>query len=240
MVEIPVADAKNGVPTKRGGVRTPFLASDMKTLSTKFLFALFGLILFAGCGRAATVTPAPTLTTIPPTGTPQTGLSFNVVDAASIVNYEATLQIGGAKIGGTFAIRGQTVRAIPDDTGKYLLEIDIRFDGSSVTGANDLIVSALKSNLEVDKYPYGQFIAKSATAVALSDQPTLVTFEGTLEVHGVQRPFTLPTQVTLVGGKISATGTTTLDLLDYKVNVPTAIMKSQIAFTAKVSAEQTP
>ncbi len=206
----------------------------------KRFFAILILLFLAGCGPSATATPAPTLTPIPPTGTPVTGRLFTVSSTLSIVNYEATLQLGGAKIGGTFAINGQTIKAIPDSDGKYLLEIDIQFVGNSVTGANDLVVSALKSNLEVDKYPYGRFLAKSKEAIALGETPVQTILEGTLEVHGVQRSASLPVQITLIKNQLAATGSTSVDLIDYKVNVPTAIMKSQITFTAKVTGEEKP
>jgi polyisoprenoid-binding protein YceI len=206
-------------------------------------FALVLLVITVGCGTSATATPAPTLTalpTIPPTGTPIPSRLFNVTDNLSILNYEAVLQLGGAKIGGTFAVKGLTIKATPDTTGKYNLDVDIRFDGNSVTGANDLVVSALKSNLEVDKYPYGRFLATSKMAIALGETPVDVVLDGTLELHGVQRPFTLPVTITVTKAQLVAQGTTSLDLTDFKVNVPTAIMKSQISFTAKITAEETP
>lgn len=206
----------------------------------KIFFAILILLFLTGCGTSATATPAPTLTAIPPTGTPVTGRLFTVSSTLSIVNYEATLQLGGAKIGGTFAINGQTIKAIPDSDGKYLLEIDIQFVGNSVTGANDLVVSALKSNLKVDKYPYGRFLAKSKEAITLGETPVQTILEGTLEVHGVQRSASLPVQITLIKNQLAATGSTSVDLIDYKVNVPTAIMKSQITFTAKVTGEEKP
>jgi polyisoprenoid-binding protein YceI len=197
----------------------------------------------AGCGSAATATPAPTLTAIPPTGTaaPQTR-TFNVLDSESIINYVATLQLGGAQIGGSFKTQGQSITAIPEKDA-YTLKLDIVFDGNSVTGANDLVVNALKGNLEVDKFPYGRFTATTADPIDLEKAQTVATkAQGTLELHGVQRPFILPVNITINASahKLRIQGSTSLDLLDYKVNVPTAFLKSEISFSADVVAIEAP
>ncbi len=207
-------------------------------LYRKLIFVV--LLLLSACGGAsATSTPAPTLTPIPATGTPVPDVRlFTVIDAQSIINYDATLTLGGLKIGGTFAIKGKTIKLVPQKDG-FQLDIDIQIDGNSVTGANSLVVDALKRNLESDKFPYGHFLAVSQDLLKTGSTTLQTTAVGTVELHGQTRPISMPITLTLTGYQLKASGATTLDLSDFSVNVPTAIMKSVIAFKADLTAEET-
>lgn len=196
--------------------------------------------ILCGCGVAATVTPPPTVTPTLPTNTPAPlERIFGVVTDRSIINYEATLQIGNAKIGGTFAVKGDTLKAVPASPGGYQLTVDVILDGTTITGANDLVVNALKSNLEVDKYPTGHFVGMTQTPVTLlPDSSTETLVVGTLELHGVSRPISIPITLTFKDGVIGAKGTTAIDLTDFKVVVPTAILKSTIDFSVQITARE--
>jgi polyisoprenoid-binding protein YceI len=214
--------------------RTYAGSSLMKSLV--FIIACF--LLLSACSTGATATPAPTLTPLPMLGTPiPEARVFSIRDDQSIVNYEATLTLGGLKIGGTFGVRGNQVRLIPGPGGDRV-SVDLQLDGNAVTGANGLIVEALKSNLETRKFPYGRFVAASVQPMPISETAVSVPLEGTLELHGQIRPVAMPVTLSVSGKTLKATAATALDLFDYGVNVPTAVMKSMIVFKADITAEE--
>lgn len=205
----------------------------------KRALSVIGLLFMTACAASATSTPAPTLTAIPATGTAAPNARvFTIDDSQSIINYEATLTIGGLKIGGTFAIKGKTITLMPEKDGTRL-QIDIGIDGNSVTGANGLVVDALKRNMETDKFPYGHFAAVSQDVFTLGDTPIQTTAVGTVELHGQTHPIQMPITFSIVAGKLTASGATTLELTDFGVNVPTAVMKSVISFKADLVAQET-
>jgi polyisoprenoid-binding protein YceI len=109
-----------------------------------------------------------------------------------------------------------------------------------VTAVNGLVRDALRSNLEVDKYPFGHFVADSREIVKPGSQSTTITASGTLELHGRTRTVEIPVTVTLDASKLTATLETSVDLLDYEVNVPTALMNSKVTFKAAIVAVQVP
>ncbi len=195
-------------------------------------------LLLNACGSTLTPTPAPTLTTIPDTpGAPNADSRLFNVQPSSLIHYQATLALGGLHMDGTFGINGKTVRLVPE-TGGYRLVIDVQLDGNAITGANSLVVNALKANLETDKFPYGHFSAASKDVLNITQTLIKTDLIGTLELHGQTRPIELPISFTLMDGKITASGVTTLDLQDFGVQVPTAIMKSVITFTVDLTAQE--
>ncbi len=209
-------------------------------INRRFARACLLVCLFAlsACGASPTVTPAPTLTPAPATGTAAPNArTFSVLDNQSIINYEATLTLGGLKIGGTFGIKGKTITLVPEKDGMRLL-IDIQIDGNSVTGANGLVVDALKKNMETNKFPYGHFIATAKDLLTPGEMPSQTTAVGTVELHGQTRPIEMPITVKLVNNKIIASGATNVELLDFGIYVPTSIMKTVISFKADLNAQE--
>ena len=197
------------------------------------LAALTGLLISA-CGATVTSTPLPTLTpTVAATEIPQTP-TYAIDNAGSVINYVATGPFN-ISFPGTFSMKGNTVRLVPEGDG-YRLKLDGVIDGESVTAVNGLVRDALRGNLELDKYPYGYFIADSKEIVKPGPTPTQFTASGTLQLHGRTRTVELALTVTLKDGKLTLTGETGLDLLDYEVKVPTAVMNSKITFKANIVA----
>ncbi|MBX3063224.1 MAG: YceI family protein [Anaerolineae bacterium] len=192
----------------------------------------------ASCAAQPTTTPQPTLTpTIPATPAPQM-YNYAIDPAASVIDY---LAIGAFNIQmpGTFKLFGNTILIVPEN-GKYRVKADVLIDGNSVTAINGIVRDALMNNLEVSKYPTARVILDSLELVEpdasgnLAD--TAVTLSGTLDLHGVTRNITIPVTLKITNGVLSAIGETKLDLLDHKVNVPTAIMNSTITFKANLKA----
>jgi polyisoprenoid-binding protein YceI len=201
--------------------------------------SLIGLALvICACGVRVTSTPLPTLTpTVPATDASQIP-SYTIDDKQSIINYVATGPLN-ISLPGTFRTQGKTVLLVPEGES-YRIKIDTLIDGNSVTAVNGIVRDALRSNLEVDKYPFGHFIADSKEIVKLGPKPTTFTASGTLELHGHTRTVEIPISATLDGAKMTATLETSVDLLDYEVNVPTAIMNSKVTFKAAIVAVQAP
>jgi hypothetical protein len=79
-------------------------------------------------------------------------------------------------------------------------------------------------------------IADSKEILKPGATPIPFTASGTLQLHGRTRTVELTLIVTLADGKLTLSGETGLDLLDYAVNVPTAVMNSKITFKANIVA----
>jgi polyisoprenoid-binding protein YceI len=202
-------------------------------------FAFIGgclLWLIAGCAARPTPTPQPTLTPTPPATTvPQTP-RYQIDPAASIIRYQATGALN-LQLPGTFGVTGDAIILVPEG-GAYRVKLDVVIDGTSVTAVNGLVRDALYNNLEVNKYPTARVVADSVELVTLTDGPIPFTASGTLTLHGVTRTIQLPIIMTISDGVLTANGETTLDLLDYAVNVPTAVMSSTITFKAEIRATE--
>jgi polyisoprenoid-binding protein YceI len=199
-----------------------------------------GLILLSlvasACGIRVASTPLPTLTpTTSVTEAPQIP-TYIIDNRQSIIDYIATGPLN-ITIPGTFSLKGHSVRLVPEGDG-YRIKIDALIDGNSVTAVNGLVRDALRASLEVDKYPFGRFIADSKEIVRPAAMPMPFTAAGTVELHGRTRTVEIPITITITDGKLTATLETRLDLLDYEVNVPTAIMSSKVTFKAAIVALQ--
>jgi polyisoprenoid-binding protein YceI len=196
------------------------------------LFSLLMTGLLAiGCAARPTPTAAPTLTPTAATEAPDFP-RYAIQPQRSIINYLATGALN-LQLPGTFGVIGNDVQLVPEGDG-YRVKIDVVIDGKSVTAVNDLIRSVLVINLEVDRFPTARFVADSVELIALSDGAIPFTASGTLTLHGQVRSIRMPIRMTVIDGLLTATGETRLDLLDYGVNVPTAIMNSTITFKATI------
>jgi polyisoprenoid-binding protein YceI len=198
----------------------------------RYRWLLFSLVFLSACGAATpTPTPAPTLTAIPTT---VNNVVFQLQNDKSIIDYVAYGALS-INLPGTFALNGRSIQFVPDKDG-YRIKMDVVIDGASVTAVNDLVKNALKGNLEVDKYPNGYFEADSAEIIKYDQQSYDITAAGTLTLHGQTRNVQMPIHVVLQNNSLKATGQMDLNLLDYNVNVPTAVMDSKVTFKATIVA----
>lgn len=200
--------------------------------------AILSALMLAAC-NPATPTPPPTATaTSAPTATPAPNEQrYGIDPKTSIIDYMASGALG-IQFPGTFSILGDEIKLIPDGDG-YQIKVTVLIDGKSVTAVNDLVKGALTANLEVDKYPTATFIAAATTPIQLMAGTQQVIAKGELTLHGETRVIEMPIAVTISGDaldQIAIVGETKLDLLDYKVNVPTAILSSTITFKASLVA----
>jgi polyisoprenoid-binding protein YceI len=210
--------------------------------------AIFMLLLMVGLAGAAALVPLlaggerpaqsptflPTATPVPQRPT------YDIDPAKSVITYTATGPLG-VTFPGTFSFKSGTI-TLTDDAARPTLRIDAVIDGKSITAVNDLVLAALRSNLEVEKYPEGRFAAASVAPLALRDGAGTLNFvaKGELSLHGQTRPATMPFTLTIDPTQLSADGQMQLDLLDYKVFVPTAVMNSRVTFRAQVVARRRP
>ena len=76
--------------------------------------------------------------------------------------------------------------------------------------------------LHPDQYPDITFQSTNVTAKGLGGDRYDVKISGNLTLHGVTRPITIPTTVTLRGGTLRAIGKFSIDRDDYKVKATSA------------------
>ncbi|MCU0447309.1 MAG: YceI family protein [Microscillaceae bacterium] len=77
--------------------------------------------------------------------------------------------------------------------------------------------------MEVDKYPETTFVGKIKQKLDFKNKaPQKVMVEGTLGMHGVSRPRTIPATMTLEGDKIRVISDFMVKASDHKIDIPSA------------------
>lgn len=205
------------------------------------LITFVGLILISGCAARPAPTPRPTLTpTAALTPAPETP-RYLIDNERSILRYTASGQglLGFAQVPGEFKLKGRAVTLVPEVEG-FRVKLDMVIDGSTATAANGLLLNTLRSILEIEIYPFAYVAADSTQIVPLTEDTLSLTLTGTLELHGRKRSLDLPITLSIKDGVLRGKGTIELDLNEYEVNVPTAIMSSRIKFEAEIVAVVSP
>ena len=87
----------------------------------------------------------------------------------------------------------------------------------TLVSGNDHRDRDLNKSMESDKYPEIRFDLTGVTPGEASGDSVPVTLEGTLHVHGVERPVTMPGSVVLRGGGAQMRGSFPLNLKEYKI-----------------------
>ena len=91
--------------------------------------------------------------------------------------------------------------------------------------------------LESDKYPNAEFKGKIVEDIDLSKEGSYaVTVQGELEIHNVTKKYTTRATLKVAGGKIYASSTFNVRLVDHQVKIPT-IVTMNIAETLEVKVE---
>lgn len=204
---------------------------------------LYGVCSFilAACSGVPTSTPFPTLTpTIIATPVPEAP-RYNIDRQVSTLKY---VVVGNGvfsmvQFPGAFQLKEGTLIFAPEGEG-YRIRATLTIDGQSVTGPNSLILDALRNSLEVDKYPLAYFGGDSKEIVKRDAAQTVVKFTlaGTLQIRDRKRSVELPMTLTLQNGEVRASGQVIIDLLDYEIHVPTALINSRMNFTVDVTAKE--
>ncbi len=77
-----------------------------------------------------------------------------------------------------------------------------------------------ENHLETDKHPYAFFKGKIARLARQGDTDALVVVEGTLTVHGKERPLAVTGRVAVSEGRYRLTASFPLDIRDFGIRVP--------------------
>lgn len=81
--------------------------------------------------------------------------------------------------------------------------------------------------LESDKYPFAEFKGKVLENADLNRNGTYeVTVEGTLNLHGVDKPYREKGTITVKDGNITAGSTFNIRIADHRIDVPTMVVKN--------------
>jgi polyisoprenoid-binding protein YceI len=114
----------------------------------------------------------------------------------------------------TFAIRDfdGDLEFSPDALNQTSLRIHVKADSLEVMDdiknkdRQEMESTMNQRVLEIAKYPDIEFASTSIAATQLGEGRYQANLNGTLALHGVSRPVTIPTQVTLMGDMLRAGG----------------------------------
>jgi polyisoprenoid-binding protein YceI len=87
-----------------------------------------------------------------------------------------------------------------------------------------------------DQYPEIVFRSTTVTGKSLGNDQYDLKIAGNLTLHGVTRPITIPTKITVTGNELRAVGEFSIDRSDFKVNA-TSAMHGMIRVRNKVKFE---
>ena len=199
-------------------------------------FTLSALLLLAACGGRDPASGA--LVTPPPTEAAATIL--HVYPAASRVGFDAQALGGRMQVAGTYGIVGGTVTLRPE-ADQLRIMVYLEIDTPSVTVGNGLVDEALKLGMETDLYPRAVFQASSVEPVPVTDEEVAFTLDGTLTLHGQTQPVQMTVgPATVIDNHMESTSSMTIDLANYGISLPAAVVNSTIVLDVQLSADEAP
>jgi polyisoprenoid-binding protein YceI len=115
--------------------------------------------------------------------------------------------------------RGQ-VSLVPGAPETIVADFTVRADSLTITDemsetSRRDVDRAIKKALEASRFPLIAFHASASRATAVRPDDYDVAASGTLDLHGVQRPLTVPAQVSSEGDALHIRGSITLRQTDY-------------------------
>lgn len=136
----------------------------------------------------------------------------------------------------------KAVSAINITTGSIYFKVPIK----TFQFEKDLMQEHFNSDyLESDKFPFAEFKGKiNAPINPAVDSTYDVTVAGQLTIHGVTKDYTTPGTLVISNGKLTATSTFNVRLVDHKISIPRLLIKNiaevvQVKVNASYSPEQT-
>lgn len=124
------------------------------------------------------------------------------------------------------------------DAGTGALQFAVLMKGFSFERA--LMEEHFNENyVESHKFPKSEFRGSIVNLSAVNfsrDGSYAVTVKGKLTLHGITRDVETAGQVTIKGGKVSATATFPVTLADYGVSIP-GVVADKVAKTARISVD---
>jgi len=130
-------------------------------------------------------------------------------------------------LNGQYDIGAGTV-ALERVAGGWQVVADFTFDARSMEIGNPFADQAMRRALELDKYPYGVFVARSVAPLADLSAPQTVDLAGQLELHGVVRDYVIPTGFHLEGETMTLTAQLVIDASDFGIRIPRLIGTDEI------------
>ncbi|GEM_PF-1129883 len=209
-------------------------ATAMRTLTAVLLIT--GALL-SGCGGnaapPAAATPIPTVT---PEHVPSTHL--NVIPEESAVRFTAAALGGNIQVEGSYGVLGGEVVLRPEE-GQLRIRALVLIDTPSVTVGNAVIDEALRLGMETTAYPIAIFDAASTTLVPVTEEPVAFTLAGTLTLHGQTQAVTMQVDpATVIDNHLNARATMAIDLSDFGIVLPEAVVSSAIVLDVTLIADE--
>jgi polyisoprenoid-binding protein YceI len=191
------------------------------------------LALLIACGdpqAAATAAPA-TATTVAASASPTRSplpagaLRFTILAARSVATIRvneviAAVQVPGEAVVKTTAFSGSLVLL---SDGTFAKDSLISADLDALKSDNDLRDEWIKFNTLLTRvYPRAEFSPARVIGLPLplATGEWSATIEGTMKIHGVERPLSWPVQVTRAAGEVRVRGRTSFKFGDYGMAVP--------------------
>jgi len=102
------------------------------------------------------------------------------------------------------------------------VKAEVRVDAKSLDTGNEGRDKNMRKTLDVEKYPLITFRLSRASLIEKSSGagPSKYKVEGTLSIHGVDRPITVEVTSKMEASRITISGKMPLDITDYKIDPP--------------------
>ncbi len=194
------------------------------------------MLLLAGCGAPAPVTPVPPQPTLTPTAV--TATTLHVLAAESTVSFTAEALGGSIRVEGSYDVLGGHVILTPEE-GQLRVAVLVLIDTPSVTVGTGVIDEALRLGMEANAFPVATFNAESTTLVPVTEEPVAFTLAGTLTLHGQTQPVTMSIgPATVIQGHMDAAGVMDINLADFGIILPEAVVSSAITLNVVLIADE--
>ena len=191
------------------------------------------LLLVAHGTRGPAVRPTPL-----PTEASDTLLYVHLDE--SHVGFTAQALGGSMEVAGSYDILGGNVILTPED-GQLRIRATLNIDTPSITVHNAVIDEVLRLGMEADTYPVAIFDATSTALVPVTEEEVAFILEGTLTLHGQTRAVTMTVEpATVIDNHLRSASRMTLDLADFGISMPEAMVDSTIVLDVTLVADETP
>lgn len=102
------------------------------------------------------------------------------------------------------------------------VKAEVQVDAKSLNTGNNNRDKKMRETLEVEKYPFITFQLSQANFIEKSVDTNISRYkvEGTLSIHGVERPITVDVESKMEANRMTLSGEISLDITDYKIKPP--------------------